>query len=516
MPPLPNYSIPVQVPVPVPVIHDIILLPHQIETYNKIHNTMKTNMSILLAAPTGSGKTIVGIKLGKDYDMGLFVVGPASIEENWLDEAAKYGIKIIFISYTRLGGRGGKFSHPYLNNINGTFYASDEFKKVVQMRTLLIFDECQAAKKTTAVCSKACYALSRAVRNMNCGSRIMLASGTPFDKEEFAESTFKLMAIIQQDLLFEWRVADREFVLEGFGFEEAIAYCNKINPELTRRLYPENLNAKAIRKSLYDMFIHIIKTRAVFTMPRPIITAKFIPESHYYRLEDFERDSVLKAIKSLGSAVRPNGEAGAIQITGGNMGRITTALVALERAKIHIFERIIRKILTTTVNDKVIVYLWYDEGVEYLMNVFKQYNPLRCDGKVVPKKRAAHVKLFQQPNNMYRLIIAKPTAFSVGINLDDRDGHFPRHTFINPSYHFDKIHQAAGRTYRATTKSDARCTLCYVKDTEEGSIIEALRKKSDVVLDIVSFNDETENDDEMEEENATIFPADYPKVIDQD
>jgi hypothetical protein len=128
------------------------------------------------------------------------------------------------------------------------------------------------------------------------------------------------------------------------------------------------------------------------------------------------------------------------------------------------------------------------------------------------------MKLFQEANTKTRVIIAKPTAFGVGINLDDRDGNFPRHTFINPSFHFDKIHQAAGRTYRCTTKSNVRCTLCYVKNTEESNIIDALRRKTDVTKDIVIFEDEVtlnEGDEDMEEEqNETIFPSDYPKVVD--
>lgn len=500
----------------------IELRSYQMDPYNKMEGAMSQMGAIMLAAPTGAGKTIAGLKLGQKYDFTIFVIGPAGIEDNWKEEAAKYKMELIFISYTLLAGKSGKMSHNYLQYTNGEYVPTQQYKDLVSKRILLIFDECQAGKKTTAKCSQACYALSKEVRLQNCGSRILLMSATPFDKEEFAESAFKLMGIIKKKELMFYNVGTNEYEMEGYGFEEAVQYCNLINKTLMNNLYPSKINAKTLRLTLYQMYVQIVKTRAIFTLPKPPSKSKFIPEAKYYNLSnENERMVVVEAINKLSGIVR--NEQGEVKITATNMGAITKAFMEIESCKVGLFERVAKSILENTINDKVIIYLWHDESVIRLMNALSKYNPLRCDGKVTKKKRTANRLLFQQPNNMYRVIIAKPTAFGVGINLDDRDGNFPRHTLINPSYHFDKIHQAAGRTFRpVTTMSDSYCTLMYIKDTEESSIIHSLERKSDVVRSIVSYatddideliSGETETDKDEDVTNETIFPSDYPIVM---
>lgn len=511
LPPMPNLASDYQ-QVQAPV--EVVLMSHQVVPYANVENAIRNMTAVLMVGPTGSGKTIIGIKLAKKFNMILFVLAPASLEDNWTNEAKKYGMELVFISYTRLAGKSGKISHPYLRCTNGDFYVTDELKNLVSRRVLVIFDESQNIKKTTSLCSQACYTFSRYIRQVNNGSRLLITSAMPFDKVEFAESVFKQMAIIQQKQLLEYRVAENEYILEGYGFEEAVAYCNKINPDKMAQLYPDHISATSVRTALFDMLVDIVKVRAIFTMPRPPIMAKFLPEAHYYNVPVDERSEIERAIAALQVAARPNGDNGAIAITGSNMGRITKALLRVERSKIKLIERQAKKILEGTINDKVIIYLWYNENVDTLLNALAKWNPLRCDGEVIPKKRAAYIKLFQRPDNQYRLIIAKPTAMGVGISLDDRDGRYQRHILINPNFHFDKIHQASGRAYRVTTKSDSRCTLCYVKNTQEYNIITALSKKPEVTKAIVFFEDE--NDEETEEVNVTIFPEDYPKVEDSD
>jgi hypothetical protein len=246
-------------------------------------------------------------------------------------------------------------------------------------------------------------------------------------------------------------------------------------------------------------------------MSRPNINAKFIPETKYFNLDEENLSELRVAISELQRTLRDN-EDNKQFVWGG----ISKSFKKMEKCKVSIPIRWALNILQKTINDKVVIYVWHDQTVELLLAALAKYNPLRCDGKVDKKIRAVRKGLFQQPNNAYRVIIAKATSFGVGINLDDINGNFRRHVFINANFHFEKIHQAAGRCYRAMTLSDVHCTLGYAKDTEERNIIEALRRKTNVVISIVSENREDQEGTEEEETNGgnhTIFPADYPVVM---
>jgi hypothetical protein len=491
----------------------IVLKQHQVEAYARLWNHILGATVTLLVAPTGSGKTVVTIKLFKQARFTtLFVVGPANIETKWVEEEAKkYGVNIIFISYTKLAGRAGKINHPYIDCIDEEFYASDTFKNIVTGRVMLVFDECQATKNSTAACSRACFALSREVRRQNNGSRIMALSATPFDKAELAESVVKLLGIVKQKELFFYNVGLNEYITKGYGFEELIEYCNRINPKLTEQLTPYPINAKAVRLAIFDMFIEVLKPRLVYSMPKPIIDAKFTAEARYCQLLDNEMVMFQAAMQEFNKSLRPDG--GEIKINNGNIGALVKAFVKMEAAKVGIFERRAKIHLEKNPNGKVVIYVWHDDTVVYLMNALAAYSPLRCDGKVTKAKRAKHNTWFQQPNTKYRVIIAKATSFGIGIDLDDTHGSFPRVTLVNANYHFEKIHQAAGRTYRANTQSDVLCELIYAKDTQEGSIIDALRKKTDVTKAITWDDDEMTEMDDDTEMNSIIFPADYPIVV---
>ena len=487
----------------------VVLKPHQITCYKKLSEYMSRRISALLCAPTGTGKTIACIKLAKDYGLNLFVVGPANIGPNWEEECTKYGVKLTFISYSLLAGKSGVMNHPYINVHNGDYYASETFKQHVASGILLVYDECQSVKKITSISSQVCYALSYEVKRQNQRSRIILSSGTPFDKEIFAESMFKLMAIIRQKELFFYNVGYNEYQMDGYGYEEAENYCNQIDPVLTAACYPARINAKQIRMSLYNLFVNVVKQRSIFTMPRPKINAKFIPVAGYYTLEEPALSELNIAIRQLHRAARK--ENGEIGFTSGNMGAITKAFVAMEKAKVPLFHRLLTEQLEKDPNCKVVLYVWHDDTIDKLLQSLSKYNPLRCDGKVQPPAKRDKLRLlFQQPNNQYRVILAKATAFGVGINLDDTNGNFPRHVFINPHYYFDKIHQGAGRIYRTCTESDAHCYLTYIKNTDEHSIVQALYRKTDVTKSIVFDTPSDEENTTEEAENLTIFPADYP------
>ena len=151
---------------------------------------------------------------------------------------------------------------------------------------------------------------------------------------------------------------------------------------------------------------------------------------------------------------------------------------------------------------------------------FKQFKPLRCDGKVSQDTKTENRRLFQQHNNNYRLMIAKPTSFGDAISLNDTspNGEFPRYTYINPHFFFNFIVQASGRTYRVGTTSDVNVTLTYCQATDEKNVIAALSKKGDVtracIAKLVDDADDAENEDEEYVLNDnTKFIDEWPHVM---
>ena len=456
-------------------------------------------------SPTGAGKTPFNIKLAQKFDLFPVVAGPANIEiTGWGKEMKKYNMSYIFLSYTKLGLLE-VYTHPYVRVVNGKYEVTDAFKELIKRRILFIMDESQNTKNDDSKSTNACYAMCAAIRAANNGSRIVMLSATPFDKEEQIETYFKMMGVMTAHDLFYFNLGYKEYYLDGYGYSQIVDYCRKINPTITAELElsRSELSAKAIRHAVFEMFVQIIKPKYSFAMPKPKIEAKFIPRSIYYKVLPADLIAIRVAISKMGkTAGYDNGE-----IEGPlKMGMITKSYIEVEKAKAPLFTRIIEQELEADKCCKVVMFVWHNETVDILMDNLKRYKPLRCDGKVNPTKRAQYQELFQQPNTDYRLIIAKPTAFGVGINLDDTDGRFKRHEFININYNFEKTHQAAGRAYRTDTKSDVTCTLVQVADTEESSIINAIKNKKDVTKKVVAESAETE------EGNQIIYPGEYPII----
>ena len=484
----------------------VALREHQVKCFAAVLEHCTTHTFHSNNSPTGAGKTPFNIKLAQKFDLFPVVAGPANVEiTGWDKEMKKYNMNYIFLSYTKLGLLE-VYTHPYVRVVNGKYEVTDAFKELIKRRILFIMDESQDTKNDNSKSTNACYAMCAAIRAANNGSRIVTLSATPFDKEEQIETYFKMMGVMTAHDLFYFNLGYKEYYLDGYGYSQIVDYCRKIDPVTTANLELRNseLSAAAIRHAVFEMFVQIIKPKYSFAMPRPKIEAKFIPRSMYYKVPQNELISVRSAISKMGSSAGyDNGE-----ITGPlKMGMITKAYIEVEKAKAPLFTRIIKKELEADKYCKVIMFVWQNETVDILMENLKEYKPLRCDGKVNPAKRAQYQDLFQQPNTDYRLIIAKPTAFGVGINLDDTDGRFKRHTFININYNFTKTHQAAGRPYRADTKSDVTCTLVQVADTEESGIINAIKNKKNVTKKVVAESAETQVD------NHIIYPGEYPIMV---
>lgn len=475
---------------------------HQIKCIEDSIEKLKNNYSIFNTASTGSGKGWAGGFIAARLKLNLFVVAPKNMFPDWEKIKVACGVEnIIIISYDSLAGKGLSCKHPYLKKIGEDYEPTSELMDIIKQRYLFVFDEIDEAKNPDSQRLSACHAITRSIVKSNSDSRILLLSATMIDKKKYSESIFKMLGIVSKKEIMVYNPSRQNYIIDGYGYEEIYKYCYNINPDLTRQIHPHNINSKNMNNALYDMLCKIVKPKLGVTIHKPSIKAVFHPSIDYYTVSESKLVKLKEHIDMLRSYVFTLNKS---ESKGQGSPKIMTYLHTIENEMLELLVKISYDGLVTHPDRKFIIYVWFDSSVDYLLQVFEQFKPLRCDGKVEVAVRQENMKLFQQNNLDYRLIIAKPLAFSKGISLDDQYGGIPRETICIPNYHFNLIHQAAGRTYRTSTKSDSYFSLVFIKDADILDILTKLEEKSEVSHDImVEYSDE---------ENVTIYPKDYPKI----
>ena len=171
----------------------------------------------------GTGKTRCALALSVNLRLNVFVVCPLTVSQSWDGEAEETGMSIYDLyNYDELAGKPGlQPHHGYLarrdvpNPKSGkhtVFTATDKWLALVKQRVLLIVDEAQNCKndsdKSKAVreLAKHVYAQVSLTRSPTDGewsvnpgsgpSRVLLLSGTLFDKKQHAKQLMDLLGIM--------------------------------------------------------------------------------------------------------------------------------------------------------------------------------------------------------------------------------------------------------------------------------------------------------------------------------
>jgi hypothetical protein len=120
---------------------------------------------------------------------------------------------------------------------------------------------------------------------------------------------------------------------------------------------------------------------------------------------------------------------------------------------------IVRDGLEREPNRKFVVGAWYRSQIKWLEQAFQKYGVRSLYGDVSKEQRTANISLFQASNLDCRVMIVNPTVGGSGVNLDDKDGGFPRTALLFPGWQFDPFIQFPYRVYRETTKSKAQTEI---------------------------------------------------------
>lgn len=494
---------------------DIVLLDSQIECVKANIKTLESNPWAMNSSKMGAGKTVMTAYIQQHFKFPyMIVVCPASLEENWKLEASKYGLPLTMIlTYEALAGKKeGTLAHGLLEAEKGTrmmYNVSTMFKDMCKKGVFVVFDEMQKLKNTTNN-QEASAALIKYINIESELSRVIYLSGSPFDKEEQIVGFLRYNSIIKHRNMY---IKDEYGNITYKGLQDLIEYCNKLDNVETDYIKSDQHYAYINNKSLAQKFAaklyyDVIQPHMTSAAPVPKNIHKLDATNAYFNMTKGGELNLKLAIESLRNSAGFN-EYGHITPGVVNLGAIVNALVAIEHAKIEIFERYAKNILQENPTAKVCIMVNYKEAVNCLKLSLGAYNPLIMDGSVPKGKRGEIISKFQEYNTNHRVIISNIVVTSTGLNLDDTHGNFPRYFLISPGYNAMILHQATFRGLRPYTKSVPHVRYVFGKcGVIENRILDALQRKRDVMKSSVKK--------QISFDSSFKFPGEYENWTEED
>lgn len=466
---------------------EVQLFEYQLEHFTRIHDMLEEHRIAFDLSPMGAGKTYITCKYLQLHPCeNMFIICPPMLKAKWIRVAAEYGINITVLTYNEFGGTKMKQpthnllrrddlivtqnlrdAMPFENNTRDIelvrYYPTELLKDMVSKPNgiFVAFDEIQCIRNETSNTTRACRVIMNEIFNAR-QNRMLCISGTPFDKEQQFVTMFRNIGIQESPELFKMNMATWQN--EATGFNEIMRYCERLARGDVQYALIANINRRPpwrtaqAYKVLFELFLTIIKPNltSAITMPDRQATATLNASNVFYDLQGEDRVLCDKSIQSLLEIVDSNNA-----IVGQTRIQLFKSLVILESSKINTFADEVRHVLSTNPNAKVVVALSYTESLNELAEKLMEWSPLIINGEITRKNKELYIAEFQQPNTNKRLLIGNVNVISTGIDLDDKDGNFPRYVFVNPNFSIITLQQLSYRFLRSLdTKSHT--TIRYV------------------------------------------------------
>lgn len=484
---------------------ELILTDSQKTQHDEILEIWEEYKIAISTSVMGSGKTYVACKLAEGFDI-LIVFCPSLVKCVWSKMAETYGINMEIISYDCLTSIKGKTpKHGYLvrtDTENGIiiYTPTQKFKDLIKNnKCCIVADEFHNMKNKNSR-FYAFNAITREINKTDCESKILMLSGTPYDKKEHVINTLQLCCLTNSTEIYNYNLASQ--ILNVDGLNEILSNVIKFDKNKVENIidkYP--IVQKNIADICYNIYINIIQQHIVTTMPAPQIDVKLKCYNFYMSMN--EKDSI-ELKKSITMLKNLNKKLVSIDEET-EKNAITTALLLGQNAKINNCARLTKFILNSCETNKVVVFLDYDDPIYKLYNLLENYGPVIINGKTPKENRNILIQQFQENNTDLRLIIFNMSMGCEGINLHDVHGGFNRYAIACPNHHIMKMHQMTMRFYRIGAKTDATVYNIYglKDDEEETSIIHCLAKKTKIMEETLP----------QQVKDGTLFPGDYIRLI---
>lgn len=420
------------------------LLSYQLLHVFDLITALRSTKVVLDGSDTGTGKTYTSIAICKQLNLRPFIISPKTIMSKWHHVCKYYGVTpITIVNYETI--KNGKYYKddervdcPFIEIVEGS---PDRFKWRLPRNSIIIFDEVHCCKNSKSINGT----LLKSTRNKS-NHKVLLISATLSDTPK----SFNLFGYM---LGFYNNIRQANSWIKSMLKEDSCYLGAK--PKLSainRAIYPSNGSRLRIADlgdkfpdnqicaDCYDIDKEDIK---IVNMAFEKITDGLSKIKSKHKV--FEKAQVLKDINK----ARQN----------------------LEIIKIPIFEDNIREYLDN--NYSVVVFVNFTRTLMTLSNIFKTDCLLYGDLSTI--QRDKNIEDFQ--SNKSRLIISNIKIGSEGIDLNDKNGNYPRVSLISPCFSAIKLTQALGRIYRTDSKSPALQRIIYCAGTCEEVICNRVNEK---------------------------------------
>lgn len=155
--------------------------------------------------------------------------------------------------------------------------------------------------------------------------------------------------------------------------------------------------------------------------------------------------------------------------------RIETALALIKEGKYYVKDYLDAKI-------PVVVVTYHTVVTNALMEVFKEFNPVRLDGSIVGQKKAEVIKAF---NTGVTDLLFLQIESAVGINLQSRCSTA---IFWEWSYDPNDVNQAMDRLCRYGQKEHVNGYFFCVKDSTDEDVLKIVFKKQKLIEKVIVSN----------------------------
>jgi superfamily II DNA or RNA helicase len=519
------------------------LMPHQVDHTERLTGTLDRFRFAIDLSALGAGKTYCATKLCETRTIpNAVVVAPLTVLPKWQHMANQHGLPLVdAISYCSLRSVKCKQpKHGFLNRedrvieneVDGQlqqtertfFHATEKWRKLVNEGVLLIVDEIQNVKNVSSQFLSVKEMMRDIIEHTDGEnkSRVLLLSGTPVDKTEQVVNLYKALAIIKTHGLGHFNPQTRR--CEAKGFRQLIRFHEGlISTNLTAQMSGSLDHAFVVASSyeahsfdvekfsrrdffsdaIYRMFRDVFVPTIAARMP-PVASTNVVHKFNaFYRVKNDDAMRLLAtAVARLCSSVGYDDSTNTVTIPNltptdraRTFQQIARAMQMIETAKIPIFIRAAREALERNPNQKVAILLNYSDSIVDIAEALKEFNPLIVRGSTSVRNRALALERFQRADDKYRLFIGNLSCVSTGVDLDDKDGRFPRLGLVSPNYSTITLHQLTYRFLRADTRSDAHVHFVFgreqingkpVRGLTELNVLNCLARKSKVMKEIAN------------------------------
>lgn len=415
-----------------------VLRPWQAEASGKIISALKKWNSAVDGSDLGTGKGFTSMGVVRELNIPFVIVCPKAMISTWKKNISTYFKNIEhnckgIINYELLI-RGRKDS-SIASYVLSRETKRKKFTWKIPKNTLIIWDEAHRLKNWTTRSSKICMEAYKQGYSQLFMSATLATS--PLDMRVVGTCT-QVFKGGNKDY-YGWARAhgavDGNWGLEFNNDTEALKRINKYL-----------FHQRGVRL-LRDQIPNFPQTEIIVDV---------------YDMDDVDTAEIRKVYSEMNSEL-----ASIAKKEKNDSSEMAVRIRALQRAemlKVPLFCDLINEGLDAGMS--VAVFLNFSDTIDALA---KRFNT-ECiyDGRN-EKTRQKYLDAFQ--NNTEPLIITNSAASGIGLDLNDKDGRFPRLAIISPMFNSRLLQQLFGRVWRENSKSKSIQKIIYVANTQEENVV---------------------------------------------